>query len=72
LTHDWPGNVRELAHFAERFVLGVLNTPTATAPEPAISAGTLPEKMERFEAQLIREALAAHRGDVRATLEALG
>ena len=72
LTHDWPGNVRELAHFAERFVLGVLNAPTATAPEPAASTGTLPEKIERFEAQLIREALAAHQGDVRATLEALG
>lgn len=72
LTHDWPGNVRELAHFAERFVLGVLNTPAAALPEQESTPGTLPEKMERFEAQLIREALAAHQGDVRATLEALG
>jgi len=28
--------------------------------------------MERIEAQLIREALTAHQGDVRATLETLG
>ncbi|MFY3595187.1 sigma-54 dependent transcriptional regulator, partial [Achromobacter xylosoxidans] len=72
LTHDWPGNVRELAHFAERFVLGVLNTPAAVSPTAETAPGTLPEKMERFEAQLIRDALAAHQGDVRATLEALG
>ncbi|CAB3739024.1 C4-dicarboxylate transport transcriptional regulatory protein DctD [Achromobacter deleyi] len=72
LTHDWPGNVRELAHFAERFVLGVLNAPTSTAPVQDTAPGTLPEKMERIEAQLIREALTAHQGDVRATLETLG
>lgn len=71
LTHDWPGNVRELAHFAERFVLGMLNPPVTTPPQE-IRAGTLPEKMEHFEAQLIRAALAAHQGDIRATLETLG
>ncbi len=72
LTHDWPGNVRELAHFAERFVLGVLNAPAVAAPVQDASPGTLSEKMERFEAQLIRDALSAHQGDVRATLETLG
>ena len=72
MTHDWPGNVRELAHFAERVVLGVLNTsaqPTAMAQDAAAS---LPDRMERFEAQLIREALQAHQGDIKATLESLG
>ncbi|MGE8612800.1 MAG: sigma-54-dependent transcriptional regulator [Achromobacter veterisilvae] len=71
MTHDWPGNVRELAHFAERVVLGVLNAP---APEAAAAAAaqSLPERMERFEAQLIREALEAHQGDIKATLETLG
>ena len=72
MTHDWPGNVRELAHFAERVVLGVLNTP---APHPAPTqdnALTLPERIEHFEAQLIKDALAAHQGDVKATLDALG
>lgn len=72
MTHDWPGNVRELAHFAERVVLGVLNTP---APEPAASSGavaSLPQRLERFEAQLIRDALQTHQGDIKATLESLG
>lgn len=53
-------------------MLGVLNTPAAVSPTAETTPGTLPEKMERFEAQLIRDALAAHQGDVRATLEALG
>ncbi|MNK14415.1 C4-dicarboxylate transport transcriptional regulatory protein DctD [compost metagenome] len=72
MTHDWPGNVRELAHFAERVVLGVLNEHAAhSAPVPS-SGQTLPERMEQFEAQLIRDALATHRGDIKATLVALG
>ena len=72
MTHDWPGNVRELAHFAERFVLGVLNGPAPdTAPAPAGSL-SLPERMENYEAQIIRDALAAHRGDIKATLDTLG
>lgn len=72
MTHDWPGNVRELAHFAERFVLGVLN---GTAPDPTpAQAGSLslPERMEHVEAQIIRDALTAHRGDIKATLDTLG
>lgn len=72
MTHDWPGNVRELAHFAERVVLGVLNMPEsgiAQQPHPVLS---LPERMESLEAQLIRDALSANQGDVKATLETLG
>ncbi|MFD4839801.1 sigma-54-dependent transcriptional regulator [Achromobacter sp. NPDC058515] len=72
MTHDWPGNVRELAHFAERVVLGVLNAPAPAAVQAQTEAPSLPERMEHFEAQLIRDALAAHRGDIKATLEALG
>lgn len=70
LAHDWPGNVRELSHFAERFVLGLEAPDEAAVPEPA--EGSLPERMERYEAQLIRAALEASGGDVRATLQALG
>jgi len=69
MRRNWPGNVRELVHLAERFVLGL------DQPEPAIKgleAASLPERLERYEAQLIREALAEHAGDVRATIEALG
>lgn len=77
-NHDWPGNVRELLHFAERFVLGVHELPTSAAGattssrDAATGEGTLAERMDRYEAGLIREALAAHGGDVRATIEALG
>ena len=68
---DWPGNVRELVHFAERVVLGL--TGDLALPEPAAGgdALSLPERLGLIEADLIREALEAHRGDVRATLEAL-
>ncbi|WP_251864526.1 sigma-54 dependent transcriptional regulator [Achromobacter sp. Marseille-Q4962] len=74
LTHDWPGNVRELAHFAERVVLGVLNEPPAPSPhQPDPDTGlSLPERMERYEARILRETLAAHQGEVKATLQSLG
>lgn len=76
-THAWPGNVRELLHFAERFVLGVHTLPAAPAAQSATSdgtsgGGTLAERMDRYEAQLIRDTLAANGGNVRATLESLG
>lgn len=68
--HDWPGNVRELVHFAERVALGLgpdgLSSETSQHP-----AASLPERLERYEAQIIREALATHGGDVRQTIEAL-
>ena len=70
-THDWPGNVRELSHFAERVVLGITPPPKQASGTPARGL-TLPEQMERHEAELIREALLANKGDVRSTLEALG
>ncbi|MBM3091298.1 response regulator [Ensifer sp. T173] len=70
-SHSWPGNVRELSHFAERVALGVegsLGQPIAAAPT---SAG-LPERIERYEAEILKEALRAQHGDVKATIEALG
>lgn len=72
MTHDWPGNVRELAHFAERVVLGVLNSPSPETPPVHDAMQSLPERIEHFEAQLIRDALSAHQGDIKATLESLG
>jgi two-component system C4-dicarboxylate transport response regulator DctD len=69
--HDWPGNVRELTHFAERLVLGLDETAVALAASPA-DDGSLPERLERYEGELIRQALLANAGDVRATLETLG
>ncbi|KOF17256.1 Fis family transcriptional regulator [Ensifer adhaerens] len=72
MSHSWPGNVRELSHFAERVALGVegsLGQPTAAA---APTGATLPERLERYEAEILKEALRAQRGDVKATIEALG
>ncbi|MER8856435.1 sigma-54 dependent transcriptional regulator [Mesorhizobium sp. M0757] len=72
--HDWPGNVRELAHFAERFVLGLEEAAQAppSAPAEPDDASSLPEQLERYEANVIREALGRNDGDVRRTIEALG
>lgn len=72
--HDWPGNVRELSHFAERFVLGVGHISSrmpAAAPE-ADETLSLPDRLERYEAHIIREALNANGGDVRRTIAELG
>ncbi|CAN7704822.1 sigma-54-dependent transcriptional regulator [Pararhizobium sp. LjRoot238] len=71
LSHAWPGNVRELSHFAERLVLGLEGGTEKAISLPAATA-TLPEKLEQYEADIIREALAANDGDVRRTIEALG
>ena len=70
--HDWPGNVRELVHYAERVALGLDGgeaQPAAPGPAPQ---GTLPERVDAYEASLIREALAAAQGDVRSAIAALG
>ncbi|MGO8369801.1 sigma-54-dependent transcriptional regulator [Rhizobium ruizarguesonis] len=70
-SHAWPGNVRELSHYAERVVLGVEGGATA-AVSPQPTGETLPERLERYEAEIIRDALSANDGDVRRTIEALG
>ena len=68
--HDWPGNVRELSHYAERVALGLVEVEaTVQAGDPS---RTLPERLDAYEAELIRETLAAHRGDVQASVAALG
>lgn len=63
---DWPGNIRELAHFAERVALSLDDTT-----RPADEGLSLPERMSRFEAELLRDALHTHRGDIAAVLETL-
>ena len=72
--YDWPGNVRELAHFAERFVLGLDEIGGSPSPQPSDSDASipLPERLERYEAEIIRETLGRNDGDVRRTIEALG
>ncbi|MGO8506366.1 helix-turn-helix domain-containing protein, partial [Rhizobium leguminosarum] len=58
-------------HYAERVVLGVEGGGTAAVAPPPTDA-TLPERLERYEAEIIRDALSANDGDVRRTIEALG
>lgn len=72
--HQWPGNVRELGHFAERVVLG-LEGGQAAASTPLLRddvTATLGERMDRQEADIIRETLEKHQGDVAETIAALG
>ena len=64
--HDWPGNVRELLHFADRVVLGLVEDEEAVAAAPAEpEEGTLPERVDRFEAGQIRAALRGARRQCR-------
>lgn len=72
VENAWTGNVRELVHFAERVALGVAGDVPAAQIREDLAAASLPERLNAIEANLIREALEASRGDVRATLETLG
>ncbi len=72
--HQWPGNVRELGRFAERVVLGLEGGQAAAStplPRDDVTA-TLGERMDRQEADIIRETLEKHQGDVAETIAALG
>jgi two-component system, NtrC family, C4-dicarboxylate transport response regulator DctD len=74
-SHDWPGNVRELSHFAERFVLGLEAIPAETPQngmEDNEASLPLPARIDRYEADIIRETLTRNDGDVRRTIETLG
>ncbi|WP_336813613.1 sigma-54-dependent transcriptional regulator [Bosea sp. MMO-172] len=72
VENDWPGNVRELVHFAERVALGLSGDLPAQPNRFDTPVASLPDRLNAIEANLIREALEANRGDVRATLEMLG
>jgi two-component system nitrogen regulation response regulator NtrX len=84
--YDWPGNVRELRNVLERLLIMVpgdtidlpdLSLPGAAArPDGLFAEGMdglpLAEARERFEKEHILRALAAHRGNMSRTAEALG
>lgn len=71
-TYQWPGNVRELSHFAERAVLGLEDDTGSAAGSVEDLDLSLPQRLERHEADIIRDTLSANDGDVRRTIEALG
>lgn len=60
LEHDWPGNLRELANYASEVAVG-LSLPES----PWLLEGGLVQQVQAYEAQLIREALTRHHGDIR-------
>ena len=67
---DWPGNVAELKAAAERHVLGLRRyMPQAEEPQAAAS---LPERVARFEAETIAEALRQAGGSSAAAADLLG
>lgn len=68
VDYDWPGNVRELKNFAISHVLEIENLNDKAVSERL----TLPERLERFEANTIRSALEQTNGDVRESLKILG
>ncbi len=76
--HKWPGNIRELLHFAERFVLGIPNEyselpATEIASQHALTDHIpLPQRVDKFESDVIRQTLANHRGNIKESLAELG
>ncbi len=80
---EFPGNVRELRNAVERAItLAAPDEPITTrhlvpeshalSPEPLPQWSTLRERVERVEAQAIREALESCGGNRRKMAEALG
>lgn len=65
--YDWPGNVRELKNFAHSLVLGI----EQSSGKNLIKTLSLPERVERFEANTISSVLEQTKGDVRAAVEFL-
>ena len=60
IEHDWPGNLRELSNFANQVAVGLSDSPPDSRPQDGLA-----QRVARYEAELIREALSNHRGDIR-------
>src|SRR5579864_2348443 len=85
-AHSWPGNIRELRNVVERLLLfaeGDTVTPAtvqAALPMQAVgdagisfsSTGTLAERVEQVERQMILEEIKRHNQNITNTAKALG
>lgn len=69
VEHDWPGNVRELRNFA---VSAVLDLPSAGGARTALPQAPLIERVDAFEAMVIREALQSTLGNMTEAMTLLG
>jgi two-component system C4-dicarboxylate transport response regulator DctD len=75
MTHNWPGNVRELRNVVERYVLGLTGETRAisTLIQPAVRQPlTLGAQVDDLERLIIEQSLAEHKGNIQATVDALG
>ncbi|WP_435101850.1 sigma-54-dependent transcriptional regulator [Arhodomonas sp. AD133] len=78
MRHQWPGNVRELRNVAERYVLlgehyaFDLDRVLDNASDDEAASMGLREQVERFERELIEQALRAQHGNISRTTETLG
>jgi two-component system nitrogen regulation response regulator NtrX len=78
----WPGNVRELRNVVERLMLlsedgrvdrrSVEKALPGSGPAPAAATGTLAERVEAFERELLLAELKRHRYHMTETAKALG
>jgi two-component system C4-dicarboxylate transport response regulator DctD len=66
LEHDWPGNLRELANYASQVAVGL-----GPLVADSLSGEGLSASVQAYEAELIRECLARHQGDIRRVIEDL-
>lgn len=71
MARDWPGNVRELKAAAERAVLG-LGRRGGGAPMSGNDGAPLAERVARFEADLIAQALRDTNGATAEAADRLG
>jgi two-component system C4-dicarboxylate transport response regulator DctD len=87
LQYSWPGNVRELKNIAVRFALNneqniadllqLQNAQSGNAQSPCvleeeqINANPLAGQVASFESQLIKNALARHKGSIKMVMSEL-
>ncbi|HAT85548.1 MAG TPA: DNA-binding response regulator, partial [Rhizobiales bacterium] len=81
LSYTWPGNVRQLINIAERYVLRnirkttrveeLLNGSASSENTLSDSPISLKERMEAFEAALIRQTLNETSGNIAKAMERL-
>lgn len=76
--YPWPGNVRELRNIAIRYGLDpgcnlteLLNPSAPVVGLPGDTGFPLMLQVQNFEAQVIRQALQKHHGNIQAVLDAL-
>lgn len=72
IQRAWPGNIRELRNAADRFVLGIDESPAVTAVDDVdASTESLKDRVDQFERAIIVDTLARCDGVVAAAAERL-